>query len=79
MGESNSHHSHTLKIHNGKVYATEIAIAIHSIIIGFTMGVNPNTRSLIGLTIAMIFYQIFEGIALAMIALQGDFGFKVCV
>ena len=40
------------------------------------MGVNPNTNSLVGLTIAMTFHQMFEGVALAMIAQQGDLGFR---
>ena len=60
------------RIPNAKVYATEMAIAIHSIIIGFTMGVDPNTDGLIGFTIAMLFHQLFEGVALAMIARQGN-------
>jgi len=67
------------KIPNAKVYATEIAIAIHSIIIGFTMGINPNTSSLIGFTIAMIFHQLFEGVALSMIARQGNLDVRALV
>jgi len=80
---SHSHHHHHTHddddgtnivqqmISNAKVYATELAIATHSIIIGFTMGIDPRTDGLIGFTIAMVFHQLFEGIALAMIAKQG--------
>lgn len=66
-----SQRRHPKKIPNAKVYATEVAIAIHSIIIGFTMGINPKTDALIGFTVAMVFHQLFEGISLAMIARQG--------
>ena len=66
------HHNHQQqRLPNAKVYATEVAIAIHSVIIGFTMGVNPHTGALVGFTVAMVFHQVFEGIALAMIAQQG--------
>jgi len=72
----NGNHTNTTnsksKLPNAKVYATEAAIAVHSIVIGMTMGLNPCSKSLIGFTIAMMFHQLFEGIALAMICQQGS-------
>ena len=70
------HHQETMPY--TKVYATETAIAIHSIIIGFTIGINPDTSALLGLTVALIFHQLFEGMALAMIAVQSNLGFHAC-
>lgn len=61
---------------HGKIYVTEASIAIHSVIIGFSIGVNPDTRALAGLTVAMVFHQLFEGVALAMIAVQGGLGVR---
>mmetsp|Transcript_343 Transcript_343/g.720 ORF Transcript_343/g.720 Transcript_343/m.720 type:complete len:326 (-) Transcript_343:143-1120(-) len=53
-----------------KVYAMEAAIAVHSIIIGFTIGIKTDTSALTGLTVALIFHQGFEGMALSMAAIQ---------
>ncbi len=46
------------------VYILELGIAIHSIMIGITMGTNNDEGSFISLLIALIFHQFFEGIAL---------------
>jgi len=77
-GIANDHAYLTYKqsMTHSKIYATEAAIAIHSIIIGFTIGINPDTSALMGFTFAMIFHQVFEGAALAMMAVQGKLGTK---
>jgi zinc transporter 1/2/3 len=42
----------------------EVGIAIHSIIIGITLGTTVNKTSFVSLFIAMSLHQFFEGIAL---------------
>jgi len=44
-------------------YILEVGIALHSIIIGLTLGVTP-TAELVPLLIALSFHQFFEGVAL---------------
>jgi len=52
----------------------EVAVSIHSLIVGFSLGVtNQELKSLIGLTIALSFHQLFEGIAMGLAALESNF------
>lgn len=46
------------------LYILEFGIAIHSIIIGITLGTSTDYNILIALSIAINFHQLFEGIAL---------------
>jgi zinc transporter 1/2/3 len=46
------------------VFILEVGIAIHSIIIGITLGTTVNKTSFVSLFIAMSLHQFFEGIAL---------------
>ncbi len=80
MDQQFSHHIH---IHNEikdanqskalvKALILESSIAIHSIIIGFDLGVlsNQNLRSTQNLTIALCFHQLFEGLSLGTSIVQ---------
>ena len=56
-----------------KLYAMEVAVSFHSLIIGFSLGVtNQELNSLIGLTIALSFHQLFEGIAMGLTVLESN-------
>ena len=61
-----------------KVYSMEGAIAVHSFVIGVTLGVRKNVEdksemsALAALTFALCFHQIFEGIALGVVAFEGN-------
>lgn len=46
------------------LYILEFGMAIHSIIIGITLGTSTDYNMLIALSIAINFHQLFEGIAL---------------
>lgn len=50
-----------------KVYILEAAIAVHSIIIGFSFGMTQvhSKENIIGLIVALSFHQFFEGIGIA--------------
>ncbi|KAJ1498349.1 high-affinity Zn(2+) transporter zrt1 [Coelomomyces lativittatus] len=48
-------------------YVLEIGIALHSVIVGFTLGLTPST-SYLSMMIAVIFHQFFEGFALGALA-----------
>jgi len=69
----------TIPVHPAKLYATEASIALHSVIIGFTIGVNPDTTALPGFTIAMIFHQILEGGVLGVMAVNTRIGVSASV
>ncbi|CAO3572446.1 unnamed protein product [Mortierella alpina] len=45
-------------------YILEFGIALHSIIIGITLGTIPDTPKSISLLTALLFHQFFEGVAL---------------
>ncbi|KAF9927571.1 hypothetical protein BGZ67_007431 [Mortierella alpina] len=45
-------------------YILEFGIALHSIIIGITLGTIPDTPKFISLLTAILFHQFFEGVAL---------------
>ena len=63
-----------------KVYAMEFAISLHSVIIGFSLGVtDSDTSSLVGLTIALGFHQFFEGIAMGLAAYEAKFSKKAFI
>eukprot|EP01041_Mallomonas_annulata_P000977 gene977-1911_t len=51
-----------------KAYVMEVAIAIHSIIIGLSLGLmgEDEISSIQALTIAMAFHQLFEGVSLGV-------------
>jgi zinc transporter 1/2/3 len=47
-----------------KAVVMEIAIAMHSIVIGVAFGALGDVTELVGLLVALSFHQLFEGIAL---------------
>lgn len=55
------------------VYILELGIAVHSIMIGMTIGTNNNYTSLVTLILAIIFHQFFEGIALGSTIITAEF------
>ncbi len=58
-----------------KVYAMEGAIAAHSIIVGFSLGVSAGDNVAIAtLAGALVLHQMFEGIALGLAALEANLG-----
>jgi solute carrier family 39 (zinc transporter), member 1/2/3 len=82
-------HNHALKMIAGsdslaaitKAYMMEISVAIHSVIIGITLGSlsgPDNLQSLEALIIAICFHQFFEGLGLGTIieAARLDLGLK---
>lgn len=52
------------------LYILEFGMAIHSIIIGITLGTSTDYNVLVALSIAIIFHQFFEGIALGSAIFQ---------
>lgn len=52
------------------LYILEFGMAIHSIIIGVTLGTSTDYNVLIALSIAINFHQLFEGIALGSAIVQ---------
>jgi zinc transporter 1/2/3 len=56
------------KDHNVKLYVIEIAIAVHSVIIGFGFGATDTSRGtdIEVLMLAFCFHQFFEGIGLSV-------------
>ena len=70
----NLDHAHLVDTHTHRqitAYILEFGIALHSIIIGITVGVAR--QELIGLVIAVTFHQFFEGFALATTAFEAGF------
>jgi zinc transporter 1/2/3 len=70
-----AHHDHShggLLIHSTSVtvYILELGIALHSIIIGVTLGIAREDFNI--LLIAICFHQFFEGIALSSIILEAE-------
>lgn len=65
---SSSHHSHR----QITAYILEFGIALHSLIIGITLGVTGGSE-FISLLIAISFHQFFEGFALSTTALEAGF------
>ena len=70
-----AHHDHShggLLIHSTSVtvYLLEFGIALHSIIIGVTLGIAREDFTI--LLIAICFHQFFEGIALSSIILEAE-------
>lgn len=70
MADSSDHHH--LQI---TAYILEFGIALHSVIIGLTIGVT-DAQSFTSLLIATSFHQMFDGIALATTALEAGFKSK---
>lgn len=54
------------------VYILELGIAIHSIIIGITMGTIEDEATFVSLFVALILHQFFEGIALGSSMTRAD-------
>merc|ERR1712032_1175780 len=51
-----------------KAYLLELAIAVHSVLVGVGLGILTNsTGAVVTLGIALCFHQLFEGIALGMV------------
>ncbi|CAF1029043.1 unnamed protein product [Adineta ricciae] len=67
-GEESNHHHHGLALQNNgqshkiSTYLLEFGIALHSVLIGLTLGTA--TDSFVALFIALCFHQFFEAIAL---------------
>ena len=56
-----------------KVYAMEGAIAVHSVIVGFSLGVSTGDDiAIASLAFALAVHQFFEGIALGLAALEAN-------
>ncbi|KAJ1972577.1 hypothetical protein H4R34_005364, partial [Dimargaris verticillata] len=80
--ELHSHHTH---VHGGALldqpphtlrastYILEIGIAMHSVIIGLTLGTTSDSE-FISLWVALVFHQFFEGVALG--SRLADLNFK---
>ncbi|QHO38362.1 hypothetical protein HN51_004731 [Arachis hypogaea] len=51
----------------------ELGIIVHSVVIGLSMGASNNTCSIKGLTVALCFHQMFEGIGLGGCILQAQY------
>ena len=63
-----------------KVYAMEFSISLHSVVIGFSLGVTDSgTSALVGLTIALCFHQFFEGLAMGLAAYEAKFSKKAFI
>ncbi|KAJ3045427.1 hypothetical protein HDV00_010297 [Rhizophlyctis rosea] len=76
-GETGDHagHAHGLALEEAEkriaTYALELGVAIHSVIIGVTLGAARG--QFISLLIALTFHQFFEGIALASVILDATY------
>jgi zinc transporter 1/2/3 len=79
--DNTNHHCHTINIvyqtdPNLKLlitlYILEIGMAIHSMIIGITLGTTTSQSTLTTLSIAIIIHQLFEGIALGSSILKAN-------
>ncbi|KAI9142560.1 Zinc/iron permease [Paraphysoderma sedebokerense] len=57
-----------LKSKKWNLYLLETVIGIHSVIIGFALGVKRETAEFTTLLIALVFHQFFEGFALGTLA-----------
>ncbi|KAJ3041074.1 high-affinity Zn(2+) transporter zrt1 [Rhizophlyctis rosea] len=77
-GETGDHagHNHGLAIEQAEkriaTYALEFGVAIHSVIIGVTLGATRGD-DFIPLLIALVFHQFFEGIALASVVIDATY------
>jgi zinc transporter 1/2/3 len=66
-------HAHSSSHLHASIYALEFGVAAHSVVIGMALG-TASGESFLPLMIALIFHQLFEGIALG--ATVADAGFK---
>ena len=68
LAEENDYHEHSHS--RSSLYSLEIGIALHSVLIGITLGAA--TTELVPLLIAISFHQFFEGIALASVIFESS-------
>ena len=55
-----------------KLYILEVSIAVHSVIIGATLGLTPNYNTAITLTTVLCIHQFFEGLAIGSLCIQAQ-------
>lgn len=61
--------------HHVVVYMFEIGCIVHSILMGFTLGVNTDDRGeAISMMVALMFHQALEGLALGTFIVKAHFG-----
>ncbi|XP_019094494.1 PREDICTED: probable zinc transporter 10 [Camelina sativa] len=86
--QSHAHHGHGLNLSNDKELGSnlqllryrviaivlELGIAVHSIVIGLSVGATNNTCTIKGLIAALCFHQMFEGMGLGGCILQARYG-----